>query len=114
MARAKTGGAGKLTDYPASTNQGGAEHLALSNEERRIIAFIVRGYTNKDMARHFSRSPSTIHRKIARVLYKLGASNRFELVLLAVELGILSRRPNNTAECPSSQSVIAGKGHGLQ
>jgi len=62
--------------------------FALSNEERRLIALVVAGYSNKELARHFALSESTIYRRAVRILDKVGAANRFELVLVAIFYGI--------------------------
>ena len=71
--------------------------VLLSVEERQIVALIVAGYTNKDIARHFSRSESTIHRRVIRVFAKLGVGNKLEMVLFAVSHGIVTRPPNDAA-----------------
>lgn len=63
----------------------GASGLGLSPEERRIVALVLAGYTNKDIARHCSLSDSTVCRRIIRVLGKLGVSNRFELALFVTD-----------------------------
>lgn len=60
------------------------EGFTLSPEERSLVALLVAGYTKKEMARHFALSESTIYRRTVRVFGKLGAANRFELVLAAI------------------------------
>jgi DNA-binding NarL/FixJ family response regulator len=62
-----------------------AKPRALSAEERQLIRLIVNGYTNKDLARYLAVSESTIYRRMVRIRNKLGAANRFELVLTAVD-----------------------------
>ena len=56
------------------------ESFCLSQEERGIMALIVAGYSNKDMAHHFSLRRSTIHRRIVRIPVKVGLRNKIELV----------------------------------
>jgi DNA-binding NarL/FixJ family response regulator len=63
-----------------SSRQGDRESFRLSQEEQRIVALILAGYSNKDMAHHFSLSQSTIHRRIVRILVKVGLRNKIELV----------------------------------
>jgi len=82
---------------PDSTRQANGEDFTLSTEERRIIALIVAGYTNKDMARQFSLSESTIHRRTVRIIGKLGVANKFELMLFAINHRIFNRFPNDHA-----------------
>src|SRR5208283_4021147 len=67
----------------------------LSPEECRIIALIVAGYTNRDMARKLSLSESTINRRIAGIIGKLGVANRFELMLFAIKHRIFKRAPKD-------------------
>jgi len=75
---------------PEFRGEGDGADVALSTEERRLVELIVAGYTNEDMARHFSRSESTIHRRTARVLSKLDVTNKFELVLFAISRRIVA------------------------
>jgi DNA-binding NarL/FixJ family response regulator len=63
-----------------SSRQAEGESFCLSQEEHRIVALILTGYSNKDMAHHFSLSQSTIHRRIVRILVKAGLRNKIELV----------------------------------
>jgi len=71
-----------------STQHADSGDFDLSSEERRLIALVAAGYSNKEMARHFALSESTIYRRAARILGKVGAVNRFELVLVAIFYGI--------------------------
>ena len=73
---------------PVSTRHADNGDFALSIEERRLIALVAAGYSNKELARHFALSESTIYRRAARILGKVGAVNRFELVLVAIFYGI--------------------------
>jgi DNA-binding NarL/FixJ family response regulator len=66
-------------------DNGGVSGLGLSSEEQRIVALVLAGYKNIDIARHLSLSDSTVCRRIVRVLGKLGVSNRFELTLFVVD-----------------------------
>ena len=70
---------------PSDSNLRAASvHHNLSIEEQRIVALIVAGYTNKDMAGHFSLSQSTIYRRTLRIIAKLGVCNKFELLLFTM------------------------------
>lgn len=87
-ARAAATGSMRKSRQLESRRQPGGEDFTLSAEERRLIALVVAGHTNREMARHFSLSESTIYRRTVRVIGKLGAANRFELVLAAIFLRI--------------------------
>jgi DNA-binding NarL/FixJ family response regulator len=69
------------------------KHFTLSLDERQMIALIMAGYTKTEMARHFTRSESTIDRRTVRILDKLGVSNKFELVLFAISHQIAGATP---------------------
>jgi DNA-binding NarL/FixJ family response regulator len=74
------------------------EDSSISAEERLIITLIVVGYSNRRIARHLSLSESTICRRVARILGKLGVDNRFELVLYVIDKRIVDLLPNNPSE----------------
>jgi len=63
------------------SRQADGESFCFSQEEHGIVALIVAGYSNKDIAHHFSLSQSTIRRRIMRILVKAGLRNKIELVL---------------------------------
>jgi len=69
----------------ALVHQASARESALSAEERRLLTLAVSGFTNKEMAGQLHLSQSTISRRLLRICGKLGAKNRFELVLAAVD-----------------------------
>jgi len=50
-----------------------------------MLTLIVNGFTDKEMAGYLCLSESTIRRRVAGIRAKLGAANRFELVLVAVD-----------------------------
>jgi two-component system, NarL family, nitrate/nitrite response regulator NarL len=69
-----------------SANAGHArKKFGLTPRELEVIAAIVAGYTNKDVARKFSISEQTVKHHLTNIFNKLGVSNRLELVLFAVE-----------------------------
>lgn len=74
-----------MSRRPDSACQADGEDFTLSTEEQRIVALIVAGCSNKDMARLFSLSESTIYRRTVRIIGKLSVSNKFELVLFAID-----------------------------
>ena len=56
----------------------------LTPRELQVIATIVAGYTNKDIAQKFALSEQTVKHHLTNVFDKLGVSNRLELALFAV------------------------------
>jgi len=61
----------------------------LSEQERRVISLIARGYSNAETAAELSISVKTVETYKARVMEKLGATKRSELVQYAIEQGML-------------------------
>jgi DNA-binding NarL/FixJ family response regulator len=60
------------------------KHFGLTPRELEIVATIVAGYTNKDIAEKFSISEQTVEHHLTNIFDKLGVSNRLELALFAV------------------------------
>ncbi|MBZ5544451.1 MAG: response regulator transcription factor [Acidobacteriia bacterium] len=59
--------------------------FGLTSRELEIVAKIVLGYTNKDVAQEFSISEDTVKRHLTNIFDKLGVSNRLELALFALK-----------------------------
>jgi DNA-binding NarL/FixJ family response regulator len=74
--RAGTSGAG--TEAPGNSSS----HL--SPRELEVVAAIVEGCTNKDIAQKFSLSEQTVKHHLTNIFAKVGVSNRLELALYAV------------------------------
>jgi two-component system nitrate/nitrite response regulator NarL len=58
--------------------------FGLTPRERQIVAAVVGGFTNRDMARRFSISEQTVKHHLTNIFDKLGVSNRLELALFAL------------------------------
>jgi two-component system nitrate/nitrite response regulator NarL len=71
---------------PAAPNGNsiGSNGFRLTAREIQIVALIVDGYANKDIARKFSISEQTVKHHITSILKKVGVSNRLELALFAM------------------------------
>jgi len=60
------------------------ENYGLTRREMEIVAVIVSGFSNKDIAEKFKLSEHTVKRHIANIFDKLGVSNRMEVALMAI------------------------------
>jgi len=60
------------------------ETRGLTRREREIVAAIVAGQANKDIARSLGISEETVKHHLTSIFNKLGVSNRLELALMAV------------------------------
>lgn len=58
--------------------------LSLCPEDQQIVALVMTGYSNKEIAHRFSLSESTIYRRIVRISRALGVRNKLEVVLLTI------------------------------
>jgi DNA-binding NarL/FixJ family response regulator len=58
--------------------------------EREVLTLISHGYTNAEIAAELSISPATAKAHVARLLTKLGARDRVQLVITAFEAGLVS------------------------
>ena len=63
----------------------GSQKLGLTRREMEVIALIVGGYTNKDIAKKFAISEHTVKHHLTNIFDKLGVSNRLELVLFSID-----------------------------
>lgn len=58
---------------------------SLTEQELRILGLIVKGYSNKDIAKEIYISDHTVKFHISNILNKLGASNRAEAAVIATK-----------------------------
>jgi DNA-binding NarL/FixJ family response regulator len=66
-----------------------AKAFGLTRRELDIVRAVVSGFTNKQIARQFSISESTVKRHMTHIFDKLGASTRIELALFAAHHRLL-------------------------
>jgi len=70
---------------PSQRATGATLDFGLTRREKEVIALIVGGYTNKDLARKLGISEHTAKHHLTNIFDKLGVSNRLELVLFAID-----------------------------
>jgi DNA-binding NarL/FixJ family response regulator len=68
--------------------------FGLTPRELDVVAAIVAGYTNRDVAQKFSISEDTVKHHLTNIFDKLGVSNRLELALFAVHHRMVKDSPN--------------------
>jgi DNA-binding NarL/FixJ family response regulator len=76
-----------LREMTAASNGSDEEKrplFSLTKRELDIVGAIVKGLTNKDIARAFSISEDTVKHHLTNIFNKAGVSNRLELALFAV------------------------------
>jgi DNA-binding NarL/FixJ family response regulator len=68
-------------------------HRALdgvTDREREILTLIARGLSNTDIAAHLTLSLATVKSHVGRLLTKLHARDRAQLVVVAYETGLVT------------------------
>jgi DNA-binding NarL/FixJ family response regulator len=65
----------------------------LTDREREVLALVARGLSNAEIATELFISPATAKTHVSRVMTKLGARDRAQLVVTAYETGLVSARP---------------------
>jgi FixJ family two-component response regulator len=80
---------------------------ALTPREHEVMALVVRGLLNKQVAAELGTVEKTIKVHRARVVEKMGVSSLAELVLLAERLGVSSQANTRTASRPAASAPIA-------
>lgn len=81
-------GGEKLVD-PKRPPGGGSPLDTLSEREREVLVLLAQGHTNQQIADRLYLSVKTIESYRARVMTKLGLTNRAELTTFALESGLM-------------------------
>jgi DNA-binding NarL/FixJ family response regulator len=62
----------------------------LSPRETEVLRLMANGRTNEQIARELLLSTSTVKNHVGRILSKLGATDRTQAAIMAIEMGLLS------------------------
>jgi DNA-binding NarL/FixJ family response regulator len=75
----------------AGTGRGRAHPLLgeLTEREREIVSWVATGRSNQEIALELVISPETVRTHVSRAMVKLGARDRAQLVVFAVQSGLL-------------------------
>lgn len=65
-------------------DRNGEKAATITGQQRRVLALMVKGFTNPEIANYLSLSVSTANYHVSAILAKLGVSNRAEAVAIAV------------------------------
>jgi len=75
---------------PAPTRAAAAGLAELTEREREVLALVARGLSNAELAQTLRVSLPTAKTHVSRILTKLGARDRTQLVILAYQSGIVT------------------------
>ena len=81
-----------LREPETDSAPGPRQTFDLTARELEVLAAVVGGHTNKEIARQFSLSEDTVKHHLSNIFDKVGASNRVELTIFAVHHRLLDRR----------------------
>jgi len=100
---------------PDAASRGGVSlsHPAMSTRERQVLGLIEQGLTAKEIATKLGIALSTVGQHTHHLLLKLGASNRTQLAVIAVRLGMGERSSALTANAGDPKRAPGGRGAGL-
>jgi DNA-binding NarL/FixJ family response regulator len=79
----------------------------LTSRERSILQLIAEGRTNRLAAEFLNISAKTVEKHRANLMHKLGLKNATELVLLALDMGLIEQRSRSRASASLSASASA-------
>ncbi len=74
----------KFMRQPTPAPSGRSKNFGLTKRELQVVAAIVEGYSNKEIAQKFSLSEDTVKHHLTNIFNKAGVSNRLELALFAI------------------------------
>jgi DNA-binding NarL/FixJ family response regulator len=78
-----------LTSLPQMSPQTSQRLADLTAREREVLAQVGRGLSNDEVAAVLVISPATVKTHVSRILAKLGARDRAQLVVVAFEAGLV-------------------------
>jgi DNA-binding NarL/FixJ family response regulator len=70
----------------------GGNKYGLTKREMEILAMIISGNSNREIAKRFEISEQTVKHHLTHIFDKVGVYNRLELALFAIHHGLANRR----------------------
>jgi DNA-binding NarL/FixJ family response regulator len=77
----------------SAPGRGGERLPTLTEREREVLALVARGLSNAEIAEALVISPTTAKTHVGRLLTKLDARDRAQLIVIAYENGIVTAHP---------------------
>lgn len=101
------------TPAPDSDEDDEVEHFDLTKREREVMALLLRGLTQSEIARELVISSNTVATHIQRILLKLGVHNRAQAVAKVARAGWLEMDglPHDSSADASEDGNISARAH---
>ena len=80
---------------------------SLTEREREVLVLIARGRTNSDIAGYLFVAEATVKTHVGRILAKLGARDRVQIVVTAYETGLMEAMDDPHSSFPSGHTADA-------
>jgi DNA-binding NarL/FixJ family response regulator len=80
-----------FTEQPRLPVRSKAELAELTDRERDVLLLVAHGLSNAELAEQLHVSVPTAKTHVSRILTKLGARDRTQLVIIAYETGLITR-----------------------
>jgi DNA-binding CsgD family transcriptional regulator len=89
----------RIADRSAAPASQAAARFDLTDRERDVLALLVKGDSNRQIARALFISDRTVAVHVSHILDKLGVRNRTEAATLGATIGISTARPDQESLC---------------
>jgi DNA-binding NarL/FixJ family response regulator len=83
----------EFVSRPGNDRHSPAELEELTEREREVLGLIATGLSNREIAERLIISPATAKTHVSRILLKLDARDRAQLVVIAYQSGLVKARP---------------------
>ncbi|GGW27820.1 response regulator transcription factor [Streptomyces xantholiticus] len=80
----------RVLSAPVLPRASGAGPDGLTDRERQVLTLVARGLNNTEIAESLGLSPLTAKTHVSRIMSKLGARDRAQLVIIAYESGLVT------------------------